>query len=247
MLRAMLFTLLSLPLTACVSQPQPQYYPQPQAYPQQPQAAPYAGAYHEGEGADEDDEYAASDQGMPPAATGPSQLPPAAARTLTINGVPASQHDLATLDALERQWGGRLASGHYWYDNTSGAAGHWGGPMLGVMPPGLQLGGQLPPNASGGGHGRLTAVFINGRELHPEDVAQLRALVGEVPMGRWWVDGHGNFGAEGGPMMGNLNAQPAPRGGRNRFTSDKNGSVFVGRRGCVSVTGADGSTMTTGC
>jgi hypothetical protein len=217
---------------ACVAQaPPPAYYPAgPGA--QQPaygQAAP--GAQVSG------------------TATAGMQLPPAPPRQITINGAPASAQDLATLDMLEQQWGGRLPSGDYWYDNTSGAAGRWGGPIVDIMPAGLQLGGPLPANASGGGNGMLTGVFINGRELHPYDVQQLQALVGEVPQGRWWVDGNGNFGMEGGPLMGNLHsiAQQNGGGGSSTFSSSSNGSVFA-KGGCVSVTSSDGGAgMSIGC
>ncbi len=219
-------------VSACVAQAQPQ--PQP-AYYAQP-AQPYQ-PYPSGAG-----------QPMAPAATG-AQAPATTARRLTFNGVPANQNDLATLDALERQWGSRLPDGDYWYDPISGAAGYWGGPMIATIQAGLQLGGQLPANASGGGNGTLTGVFINSRELHPQDVIQLQALVGEVPMGRWWVDGQGNFGAEGGAMMGNLFALSQQRGGGNGGASSStssNGSVFT-RGNCVQVTGSDGSTMSSGC
>src|SRR6516162_5085404 len=89
-------------------------------------------------------------------------------------------------------------------DARTGAAGRWAGPTLTFLPAGLDLAGPLPAEASGGGSGQLTAVFINGRELHPVDVAMMQQLVGQVWPGRWWVDGQGNFGLEGGPPMGNL-------------------------------------------
>lgn len=197
--------------------------------------------------------YAASGDGSVAAygTASATPLPPAGPREITINGVPASERDLAILDGLEQQWGGRLPSGHYWYDNMNGAAGHWGGPMLGIMQAGLGLGGPLPANASGGGDGSLTGVFINGRELHPYDVAQLEQLVGEVPQGRWFVDASGNFGLEGGPVMGNLYTVAAQHGGGsggggNVYSQSQNGSVFVGG-GCTSVTSSDGSMSMSSC
>jgi hypothetical protein len=231
----------SLALAACVAQPQPQpaYYPQaatPPAYgePAAPGAQPAYGS-SPGDGT-----------GAPAAAPGA----PDAARHITINGMAATARDFQTLAYLEQQWGGRLPSGHYWYDNATGAAGYWGGPMLEILPAGLQLGGPMPPNASGGGTGMITGVFINGRELHPQDVAQLQAMIGEVPAGRWWVDAQGNFGMEGGPVLGNLDAvarqHSGGRNGRAYSSTSRNGSVFV-KGGCVSVTGSDGSTMSTGC
>ncbi len=190
----------------------------------------------------------------PPAA---SALPPAPVRRITFNAVVASEHDLATIDQLEQRWGGRLPSGDYWYDNESGAAGRWGGPTMGILPPGLQLGGPLPANASGGGDGSVTGVFINGRELHPQDVAKLQALVGEVYQGRWFVDPSGNFGLErGGVVLGNLYQLAAQHGGGtggtggtagdSYYSRDQNGSAFVGG-GCVSVDTANGSYYGSGC
>ena len=52
----------------------------------------------------------------------------------------------------------------------------------------MPLAGPLPADASGGGQGRLTAVFINGRELHPSDVMALRQY-GPVIPGRYGWDG----------------------------------------------------------
>jgi hypothetical protein len=63
---------------------------------------------------------------------------------------------------------------------------------LAALPAGLEFGGPIP-----GG----TGVFINGRELHPLDVAG-RSQIVPVLRGRYWVDGNGNFGVEGGPPAG---------------------------------------------
>lgn len=227
-------------LGSCMAQTQPPpqaaYYPQPSQPSQPPAAASYG----------DDETYG---DGMAPVA-GQPQPAAVAGRRITINGVAATRDDLATLDAIERQWGNRLPDGDYWYDAVSGAAGYWGGPMIGTLPANLRLGGPLPASASGGGNGRLSGVFINGREIHPQDVVQLQALVGEVPQGRWWVDGEGNFGAEGGAMMGNLYAlsqqQHPGRSGRSESSTSRAGSVYT-RGGCVRVTGRDGSTMSTGC
>ena len=119
--------------------------------------------------------------------------------------------ELATLERLERGVG-RLDDGAYWYDPRTGASGRWGGPTLAFLPPGLSLGGPLPADASGGGQGTLTGVFVNGRELHPLDVLGLQQLIGQVWPGRWWVDAQGNYGLEGGPALGNL-VLLAPRRG----------------------------------
>lgn len=161
-----------------------------------------------------------------------------ATRGISLNGRPASARDLAILARFEASWGVRIPAGSYWYDDVSGAAGWWGGPTRGFLGPGLGLGGPLPANASGGGRGDLTGVFINGRELHPLDVQGLTMLLGQAPWpGRWWVDGQGWFGALGGPAMGNLHQIVASRrGGNPYYKSDvtKGSSTFVGD-GCAAV------------
>ena len=96
-----------------------------------------------------------------------------AADEVQINGRPLDEAQARTLAALEQRIG-PVPPGAYWYDVRTGAAGRWGGPVAAFLPPGLPLAGPLPADASGGGQGRLTAVFINGRELHPSDVMALR-------------------------------------------------------------------------
>jgi hypothetical protein len=133
---------------------------------------------------------------------------------IRINGRRATQADLRTLAALERASGVRTPPGSYWYDNFTGANGRWGGPTAGFLRPGLALGGPLPAQASGGGAGLLTGVFINARELHPVDVQMLSVML-QLPIqqGRWWVDGFGNCGLEGGPPLFNLFVLGRVRGG----------------------------------
>ena len=112
-----------------------------------------------------------------------------------------------------KPWNGSTACAlpdrDFWYDNRTGAAGLWQGPTLGVLPAGLELGGTMPANCSGG----RTGVFINGREIHPTDVMTLSSFMLVFP-GRYWADANGNFGFEGGPALANLyllaaNRQPA--------------------------------------
>src|SRR5262245_54054203 len=137
-----------------------------------------------------------------------------AQRRITFNGGPLDQRGWLVLNQLEALARTRLPNGDYWYDPRSGVSGRWGGPAAVLLIPGLPLGGRLPANASGGGSGRLTGIFVNGRELHPDDVRALIALYGQAWPGRWWVDGYGNFGPEGGPPLGNLRqAAAASRGG----------------------------------
>lgn len=166
--------------------------------------------------------------------------------TLTINGKPLSARDRQIIGELERMTGRRAIPGHYWYDNATGALGTWGGPTVIFLQPGLGLGGALPPNASGGGYGMLTGVFINGRELHPGDVQALQAMLGtRVLPGRWWVDAMGNAGYEGGPALMNLFAiaRQNNRGGSGNPYYRSNGkgdNTFVGK-GCAAVNGSTGT------
>jgi len=134
-----------------------------------------------------------------------------------------------------RQRFGTVRAGHYWYDADTGAWGPEGGPTAGWLAPGLALPQPLPANASGGGDGRLTGVFINGRELHPLDVAGLARLFGSAPWrGSWWVDGLGNFGLRRGtlrqPAIGNLWQLAQRQGRREPFAiASPDGKQFLGR------------------
>lgn len=133
---------------------------------------------------------------------------------------------------IEQQWKTQIPDGRYWYDRVSGAWGLDGGPTAGWIPPGLDLGGPLRADASNGN----TGVFVNGRELPMQDVAGLMQIT-PVYRGRWWVDALGNFGAEGGPMLGNLRVLAAQRrggsngaiyanGGRDMLGTDDNGCHY---------------------
>jgi hypothetical protein len=72
----------------------------------------------------------------------------------------------------------------------------------------LELGGPLRPSASGGN----TGVFINGREIHPTELAYLQRVFGYVIPGRYWLDAQGIGGFEGGPAAFNLFAAAAAAG-----------------------------------
>lgn len=95
-----------------------------------------------------------------------------------------------------------IPAGDYWYDNISGLWGKRGGPTLGQILPGLKLGGLLAADASDGDSG----VFINGREIHRQELAYLQSLFGTVNRGRYWLNGWGIGGYEGGPPVFNLRA-----------------------------------------
>lgn len=149
--------------------------------------------------------------------------------------------DASTVQALQ-QYGIQIQPGDYWYDPLSGLFGLMGGPGLGFTMPGMEVGGPLPANASGGG----TNIFVNGRELHPMDVAALMTL-GPVYPGRYWLRYDGYYGLEGGPPLGNLImlAQQASSGpGYNRsgpfghLGSDGQSSYFFDpNSGCSVISG----------
>jgi hypothetical protein len=165
------------------------------------------------------------------------------ARQFTFNGRAATAEDLQVLAQIEQMYGRPAPAGSYWYDPVSGAAGAWGGPTLGFLPVGLALGGPLPPEASGGGYGLVTGVFVNGREVHPVDVQVLTSIVGQIAPGRYWLDGQGNAGTEGGPAIVNLVERARQRGSsaESYLRDDGNGnSVFIGG-GCVSGSATVGS------
>jgi hypothetical protein len=107
--------------------------------------------------------------------------------------------DAPTRQALERAYGVPLVPGRYWYDPVSGVWGLEGGPAAGQIHPGLRLGGALRRDASRG----HTGVIVNGRELHPMDVASLQRCVRVIP-GRYWVLANGVGGVENGPPQFNL-------------------------------------------
>ena len=159
-------------------------------------------------------------------------------RQIEFNGVRLDASGARTLSQIEARIG-PVPAGRYWYDATSGAAGVIGGPAAAYLGPGLVLGGRLPANASGGGDGRTTGVFINGRELHPLDVAGLRRY-GPVYAGRYWWDRFGNVGLEGGPMLFNFYAvlqQANGSGGSTYKPGSRPGeSTYVGK-GCAAVHG----------
>ncbi len=121
-------------------------------------------------------------------------------RDVWFNGKRLDGESLRKLESLERTQGVRVPDGRFWYDNACGAVGLWGGPTAGFILSGLELGGPLPSDCSTGG----TGVFINGREIHPLEVAYLQQLVGQVWPARYWLDAFGNAGREGQPGSVNL-------------------------------------------
>lgn len=142
----------------------------------------------------------------------PEPVEPEPLRAVVVNGVGL---DEGTLLALEAELGWAVADGDYWYDPLLGAVGFTGGPTAGFLPAGLAIGGPLAPDASGG----TTGVFLNGRELPPDDLALLEQLfAAPFPPDRYVLDAAGNYGYEGEAPLGNLfttfeQQQQQPTGG----------------------------------
>lgn len=170
------------------------------------------------------------------AVSAPASAAPEPANSVQINGRDLDAAAQQTLKALEARIG-PVPAGHYWYDVHTGAAGRWGGPTSVFLTPGLSLGGPLPPDASGGGHGRLTGVFINGRELHPVDVAGLSSF-GPVLPGRYQWDAAGNVRLENGRWLFNFHAlrahQQAAGSTYHRSDAQRGKSTTV-TAGCAAV------------
>ena len=104
------------------------------------------------------------------------------------------------LKTLETLYQTRIENGHYWYDKLCGAWGVENGPTVGFIPAGLDLAGPMPADISGGG----TGIFINGREIHPQDQRGLQQLFGVTYRGKYWLDAQGNLGLQGGPAIVNI-------------------------------------------
>jgi hypothetical protein len=154
--------------------------------------------------------------------------PADAQQGVLVNGEPVAQEDftreLARVGVLVSV---QVPDGEYWYDRVSGLWGVWGGPTIGQMPPDLDLGGELRADASTGG----TAIFINGRELHPTEALYLQQVFGYTIPGRYWMNAVGIGGNEGGPATFNLFAAAQQQQGGTGYT----------RRGLFGSAGSDGN------
>ncbi len=164
---------------------------------------------------------------------------------LVINGKPLSEQEMQLVQMLEQRYGAKAIPGRYWYDALTGLYGVEGYGTLGQLPAGLPLGGPLRENASNG----TTGVFVNGRQLHLQEVQYLSQCTQVIP-GRYWMDAQGNGGVEGGPWLFNMQqlcAAARQRGGDpyyGRVTGDgtTSGAMFRNSDGSItSVTcGPDG-------
>jgi len=137
-----------------------------------------------------------------------------------ING---EEVDEATLATLVQLTGAPIPAARYWYDGAAGVWGYEGGPMAGSTVAGLAIGGALKPGASGGGSGRTTGVFVNGREIHSYEYQYLQSLFGAVYPGRYWLNAAGIGGLEGGPPAYDLAAAARQAAARR----NPNGSVYT--------------------
>jgi hypothetical protein len=160
------------------------------------------------------------------------------ARRVVINGQRLGAEELAR---AEQVYGIRIADAEYWYDPVLGAWGPRNGPTMGFIAAGLPLGGPLAADASGGG----TAVFVNGREIHPYDLTALQRITGPIAPGRYFITAQGLAGPEGGPPLWNLVALAATQGGGSNswqsrvlgasgFSDGTTGAVFLPNGGIVS-------------
>jgi len=159
--------------------------------------------------------------------------------TVIVNGAAL---DAQTLGQLQAAYG-QIAPGRYWYDPVSGLWGRERGPHSGQIMPGLRLGGPLQRNASGNG----TSVIINGRAIHPSELAQLQQLFGQVSPGRYWLNAQGIGGYEGGPPQFNLPAAAAQRsGGGGGYNRSGPGGHLMSDGNCFGYMSPGGSTVMSG-
>jgi hypothetical protein len=163
-----------------------------------------------------------------------------AQQPVVVNGAAL---DAQTLGALERAYG-KIQPGRYWYDPASGLWGRERAGHSGQIMPGLRLGGPLRRDASGGG----TGVFVNGREIHPAELAQLQQLFGHVNPGRYWLNPAGIGGYEGGPPQFNLPAAAAQRsgGGGRGYNRSGPGGHLMSDGNCFGYMSPNGSTVMSG-
>jgi hypothetical protein len=159
------------------------------------------------------------------------------ARAVFVNGA-RLQED--TIRALERSYRVRLQSGRFWYDRLSGLWGLEGGPTVGQIWPGLSLGGPLRANASNG----TTGVFINRREIHELELRYLQSRFGQVTRGRYWLNGEGIGGFEGGPPQFNISLGSQRIG--NDWIRRTPGGTVGGSGGCFYYSHPNGSSVMTG-
>jgi hypothetical protein len=172
-----------------------------------------------------------------------AQMAIAAERGVFVNGARLST---ATLNVLQLTYRTPIAAGRYWYDPYSGLWGHDGGPAVGQIHAGLQLGGQLSEGASRGD----TAVLVNGRRLPSVELRYLQSLFGPIRPGRYWLDAVGNAGFEGGPALVNIAAAArSAQGGASGYSGWNRNTLFGNWGGdgeCTYYNAPNGSSVMAG-
>lgn len=80
-----------------------------------------------------------------------------------VNGKPITPYAVRRAEKMA----GPISPGEYWYDSKAGFWGVMGDLCLGIIPPCIEeFSSQMPENCSGGD----TCVYVNGRELHKNDL-----------------------------------------------------------------------------
>ena len=161
---------------------------------------------------------------------------------IVINGQELNSQDGAAL----MQHYGVIPAGSYWYDSMSGFWGNTGGPGIGQIMPGLDLGGPMRADASGGD----TGVFINGREIHATEYMLLLQTYGSVIPGRYWMNAQLIGGFEGGPAIFNLSAAAGNSGqgsdGGSGYNVNTYGGGLMSDGNCSGYLHPSGASVMTG-
>lgn len=166
----------------------------------------------------------------------------AAEAKMTVNGAEITAEIRAQLASAY----GAVPDGDYWYDPMTGLWGTQGGPGIGRIMPALDFGAPLAANASGGGDGRLTGVFINAREIHPDELALLTNMFGAVTPGRYWLNADLVGGYEGGPAIFDLRAAAAQQAGGAGYNRDTLFGGLMSDGQCAGYLHPSGASVMTG-
>ena len=138
---------------------------------------------------------------------------------------------------------GPIPAGNYWYDPVSGLWGPAGGPSTGQILPNLPMGGPLRANASNS----RTGVFVNGREIHPQELAYLQQLYGVVNPGRYWMNAQLIGGYEGAPASFDLRAAGGGGGGGGSgYNRNTIGGGLMSDGNCAGYLHPSGASVMTG-
>lgn len=113
---------------------------------------------------------------------------------IVVNGIEMNEVQIREFIRIYKQ---PPKPGNYWYDSVSGLYGVVNYPAYGFLYAGYSI-GKLDPHCSRGN----TGLFINGREIPQQEKRVWTDLLGyEILPGRYWLDGRGNAGYEGSPVV----------------------------------------------